>query len=98
MRPAAAYCSAGPGQAQAAIERRFERGRGFQRVDLQRVGRREALVAAVAPHQLRALAFAQLGVRIGQLVEDVGGRVGAQFADIAADERGNRGRSDSRRR
>ena len=86
------------GQAQAAIERRFERRRRFQRVDLQRVGGRQPLVAAVAPHQLGALAFAQLGVCVGQLVEDVGGRVGAQFVDVAADEAVAEADEDNRRR
>ena len=52
------------GQAQAAIQRGLERRRRLERVDLQRFGGRQAFVAAVAPHQLRALAFAELRVRI----------------------------------
>ena len=62
------------GQPQAAVQRRFERRRRLQRVDLQRFGGRQPLVAAIAPHELGPLPFAQLRVSVGQLVEDVGGR------------------------
>ena len=61
-----------PGQTQTAIQRRFERRRRFQCVDLQRFVRREPLVAAIAPHQLGTLPFAKFRVRIGQLVENIG--------------------------
>ena len=62
-----------PGQPHAGVEGRLERGRRLQRVDLQRIERRQRLVRRVAPEQFGPLAFGELQVGVGQPVEDVGG-------------------------
>ena len=87
-----------PGQPHAGVQGRLERGRRLEGVDLQRVERGQRLVRGVAPEQFRPLAFGQLQVGVGELVEDVGGDIAAEFLAVAATRAGSPGRSGSRRR
>ena len=80
------YLLGRPGQPSAGEQRRLEGGRRLEGVDLQRIERLEPLVARIAPQQLGPLAFGEPQVGVGQAIENVGDRVGAERLRLAADQ------------
>ena len=73
-------------QPTTGVQRRLERRRRLQRVDLQRVDRLRVLSFDRAPEQFRPLTFGEFRMGVGEAVEDVGGGVGADHLAVLTDE------------